>query len=383
MVYWVRVVAFVLCLWAMPLGAQGSLDVVNWAPTSGSGALWFDSLGGLKAAVGMINANNGISGRNLTVSSLNIDEMSPNFLSTLDARLTKPEVVGVVGGPTQVKAEEVADHLRRLNLPWLGPWSNERAMYRGEASDPFAVLPPWSYEITALLQYVQAMHDAEPDRRGPVFLVYYNFPADQNMAAQARRNAEAMGLDLRRAPVNPDFADWPYLAEHVGSASAVIIWLAPGQSAAFARAVRSKNARTVFLTSSLNATNRNLVLLSNGAWNGTIFPAVVTPSREIPEAYNALIRKYGPVGLEGNYQSYLGFAQGRLLARALNLGLESGSMDLRQSLYKVNDFQTLFATPANYKPSRHAGGELFYLGRAYGDGFWEKAPMPYVIKEKY
>lgn len=113
------------------------------------------------------------------------------------------------------------------------------------------------------------------------------------MAVQARQEAETLGLDLKRAPINPDFTDWPYLADYVGKAGAVIIWLAPGPSAAPAKVAKARNPEAIFLTGSLNATNGKPVALSGGAWNGIIFPAVLRPSREIPEAYGSLIRKYG------------------------------------------------------------------------------------------
>ena len=130
------------------------------------------------------------------------------------------------------------------------------------------------------------------------------------------------------------------------------------------------------MTSSVNPTNRNLVVLSGGAWNGMIFPSVLTPSQEIPKAYDSVIRKYGPVGLEGGYQTYLGFAQGQILARAFSLGSEAGAVDLTRSLYNMKGFPTLLTEPVEFSRgnNRNAGG--FYLGRAYGDGHWERAPVP-------
>lgn len=132
----------------------------------------------------------------------------------------------------------------------------------------------------------------------------------------------------------------------------------------------------IYLTSSVNPTNRNLVVLSGGAWNGMIFPSVLTPSREIPQAYDSVIRKYGPVGLETGYQTYLGFAQGQILARAFSLGSEQGTVDLTRSLYNMKGFSTLLAEPVEFSEGRNMNASRFYLGRAYGNGHWERAPVP-------
>jgi ABC-type branched-subunit amino acid transport system substrate-binding protein len=304
------------------------------------------------------------------VDALTLDDDAPGFQTELTALLNRPEVLGAVGGVARNRAAAVADYLRQINRPWLGPWSNDPNLYRGQETDPFAILPHSGQEMEALLGYVKQVFTSAPARSGPVYLVFYNFPDDQEMAARASRTAADLGLNLQHAPVNPDFSNWPFLAEHLDESRAVIIWLSQGHTAALVKAAKSRNLDAFYLTSSVNATNRNLVVLSGGAWNGMIFPAVLSPSQEIPAAYDGLLRKYGPVGLDGGYLSYLGFSQGQILARALNLGAGQGSMNLPRSLYDSRGFPTLLAFPVDYAPGRHASPG-FYLGRAYGNGHWE------------
>ncbi|UQZ90317.1 hypothetical protein C4J81_14330 [Deltaproteobacteria bacterium Smac51] len=374
-----RILLFmILTLTAVPAGAESQpIDIVSWAPTSGPSALWYEALGGLKTTAGMFNANGGVNGRPLNIISLNTDELSSDFPQNLASRLADPNVVAVVGGPVNIKAEEAADYFRSLGRPWLGPWSNEKSMYRGESSDPFAILPPWNLEMEALLGYIQKTYAASPKKEDrPIFLVYYNVPHDQAMAAEAREMASKMGLELRRAPVNLDFVDWSYLVDHVESGGAVIVWLTHGPAAAFVKAARSRMPEALFLTNSLNATNRNLVVISSGAWNGIIFPAVLKPSQEIAPAYENLFRRYGPKGLDISYQAYLGFAQGQVLARALSLDTGQSKTNLSRHLYDMKGFPTLLSAPVHYQPKMHMAPDLFYLSQAYGNGHWGPAPDP-------
>lgn len=347
-----------------------AVTVISWAPRSGPQALWDEALNGLTASTAMFNANGGLGGHRLAVEALDLDGESPDFTAELASRLTRPDVAGAVGGVAQSRAGELADYLRRIDKAWLGPWSNQEALYRLEDTDPFAVLPSSGQEMKALLGYVRSVYQAEPDRAGPVFLVYYNLPTDQEMAAQARLTAAELGLELKRAPVNPDFNQWPFLAEYVETGGAVIIWLGQGHTAALIKAAKARKPDALYLTNSLNATNRNLVIISGGAWNGLVFPAVLTPSQEIPVAYEGLLRKYGPPGQDGGYQSYLGFAQGQILARALSLDGGHSVRDLSRSLFNMSGFPTLLAAPVNYEPGRQSAAR-FYLGRAYGNGQWE------------
>ncbi len=351
-------------------GDGQTVTVVSWAPTSGPRALWNEGLNGLAASAAMFNANGGLGGHRLAVETLDWDGDAPESRAELASRLARPDVAGAVGGVAQARAGELADYLRRIDKAWLGPWSNQRLMYRAEDTDPFAVLPSSGQELKALLGYVRKVHQAEPGRAGPVFLVYYNLPADQDMAAQARLTAAELGLELKRAPINPDFNEWPFLAEYIETGGAVIIWLSQGHTAALIKAAKARKPDALYLTNSVNATNRNLVIISGGAWNGLVFPAVLAPSQEIPTAYEGLLRKYGPPGLDGGYQSYLGFAQGQILARALSLGGGPGVRDLSRSLFNMNGFPTLLAAPVQYAPGRQSAAR-FYLGRAYGNGQWE------------
>ena len=357
-------------------GSGTPLEAVSWAPTSGPDALWYDAVGGLKTAAGLFNAHGGIGGRPLSVEEALVSEDDPAFFDQLGPLLERPNVVAVVGGPAHIRAGEVADFLSRMNRPWLGPWSDESDLYRGEDTDPFAVLPPWTLQMPALLNYVREAFEADPARRGPVFLVFYNFPRYQEMAIKTRQMAADLGLELKRAPINPGFADWNYLSRHVDEAGAVIVWLSQGSSAAFLKAAKYRLPEAIYLTSAANATNRNLVVLSGGAWNGVVFPAVLKPSAEISSAYDAIVRKYGPVGLDGGYQTYLGFAQGQILARALSLQTGRDTRNLARNLYDMKGFPTLLAAEVNYAPSRHVNPDGFYLGQARGNGHWERAVLP-------
>jgi len=371
-------IIIVVFLAAAPARAEGEnrLSIVSWAPTAGPEVLWHDALGGLKTAAGLFNAHGGLGGRPLGVVELRLDENSPGFLPALEEALSKPGVLGLTGGPARGRAGATADHLRRLNRVWFGPWSDERELYRGEDSDPFAVLPPWTEEIPALLGYVRAAYQADPAGSGPVYLVYYDDPTHQAMAAEARRTAAEMGLELKRAPIGHDFAAWDYLAGYIREAGAVLVWLNPGASAALVKAAKAGRPEAIYLTNSVNATNRNLVVISGGAWNGVIFPAVLSPSRDISTAYEGILRKYGPVGLDGSYQAFLGFAQGQILARATSLGLGRNQMNLSRNLYDMKGFPSLLSAPVDYAPGRHVNRGAFYLGRGYGNGYWEAAPAP-------
>ena len=363
--------------WSVPVMAESErVEMVSWAPASGPQALWIEAAGGLQTAAGLFNAHGGIGGRSLALDLISADEDSPDFMSSLARRMEKPSVAGVVGGPVHSAAGRTADYLRQIKRPWLGPWSSSDKLYQGLDSDPFAVLPNWRQEMPALLDYVKAGYAADPAKSGPVFLVYFNFPDDQAMAAEVKQMAEGLGLVLKRAPINPDFGDWPFLAQHVQGSGAVIIWLTQGRTAAFVKAAKTLTPEAIYLTSSVNPTNRNLVIMSGGAWNGMIFPAVLAPSQEIPKAYDTVIRKYGPVGLEGGYQTYLGFAQGQILARAFSLDSGAGPADLTRGLYNLRGFSTLLAEPAEFSSGRHMDAGRFYLGRAYGNGQWERAPAP-------
>jgi len=362
------------------LAESGRVEMVSWAPTTGPQALWMDAAAGLQTAAGLFNAHGGVGGRRLVLDLINADEDSPGFMKDLALRLENPRAVGAVGGPVHSAAGQTADYLRQMKRPWLGPWSDAGDLYQGADSDPFAVLPHWSQEMEALLDYVKGCYAAGQAESGPIFLVYFNFPADQAMAAQARSMAEGKGLVLKRAPVNSDFTDWAFLAEHVQGAGAVIIWLTQGRTAAFVKAAKAIMPEAIYMTSSVNPTNRNLVILSGGAWNGMIFPSVLTPSQEIPKAYDSVIRKYGPVGLDGSYQAYLGFAQGQILARALSLGSGQGTVDLTRSLYNMKGFPTLLTEPVEFSKGRNMNASRFYLGRAFGNGHWERAPAPGEIK---
>lgn len=378
MYFAMRVLFFVFILsWPMTASAEnGRVEMVSWAPASGPQALWMDAVGGLQTAASLFNAHGGIGGRSLALELISADEDSPDFMPSLARHLENTAAAGVVGGPVHLSAGRTADYMRQAKRPWLGPWSNDEALYQSADSDPFAILPHWKQEMEALLGYIKASYTAEPAKAGPVFLVYFNFPDDQAMAAEVKTMAEGQGLILKRAPVNPDFTDWPYLAEHIKGSGAVIIWLTQGRAAAFVKAAKAMTPEALYLTSSVNPTNRNLVVISDGAWNGVIFPAVLAPSGEIPGAYGGLLRKYGPVGLETSYQAYLGFAQGQILARAFSLGSGSGAVDLNRSLYDLRGFSTLLAEPVDFSRGRNMNASRFYLGRAYGNGQWEKTPAP-------
>lgn len=371
----------IFLLAAVPAWAEDDnrLSVVSWAPTSGPEALWHEALGGLKTAAALFNAHGGLGGRPLGVIELRLDENSPGFFPALNESLSQPGVLGLTGGPARAKAGPTADYLRRLNRVWFGPWSDEKELYKGEPSDPFAVLPPWTEEIPALLSYVRTAYQSDPGRSGPVFLVYYDAPSPRAMAAEARRMASEMGLELQQAPIAPDFAAWDYLADHVKEAGAVLVWLNPGASAALVNAAKARRPDTIYMTNSVNATNRSLVVISGGAWNGVVFPAILSPSRDISTAYADILRKYGPVGLDGGYQAFVGFAQGQILARATNLGLGQNRMNLTRNLYDMKGFPSLLSAPVNYALGRHVNRDAFYLGRGYGNGYWEAAPAPKLI----
>jgi hypothetical protein len=293
----------------------------------------------------------------------------------LAALTERPGVVAIAGGPAEMKAGEIAEYFRRTGRPWLGPWSQNEALYQGRKSDPFALLPTWREEMPALLGYLRLYFDRNPHKTGPVCLIYYDTPPDRRMAEEAAQAAGRLGLELKKAVLKTGFNDWDYLAKRVEGAAAYVVRLPQGPAAAFLREAKKAGPDQVYMTSALNATNRNLVSISGGAWNGVIFPAVLTPSRDIPAAYQELIKKYGVPGLADSYHTFLGLAQGQVLARALSLGAASGP-DLPRGLYGMKGFSTLLSAPVDYEPGRHISSKNFYLARAYGDGRWEAVPAP-------
>jgi len=321
----------------------------------------------------MFNANGGPGGRQVKLNRLDLAENDSAFLPSLAAGMERPGVIAAIGGSSLVKGPEIAEYMRRANYPWLGPWSNQMSIYQGTESDPFAVLPGWDLEIAALLKYAAVFYKAEAVKRGSVAFVYHDLPDTREMAEFAAKKAQSEGLVLKTMPIPAGFSSWADLAARAQGIDVWLIWLDPGTSAALAKAIKTRRPEALLLTSSLNATNRNLVAVSGGAWNGVVFPAVVRPSASIDKAYADLLRKYGPVGLDDSYQAYLGFAQGQILAQALNSGSVATGLDLRRALYGIKGLRTLLWAPVTYSADQKSGNEHFYLGRAVGDGKWEPA----------
>ncbi len=351
------------------------ISFLTWAPTGGPQTLWRDAAGGLEAAAAMYNANGGLSGRKLNIITLATNENSPNFFKDITRELKETTPYGLVGGPVSRQAKEFGEYVNTLGVPWFGPWSDQNRLYQAAGSNgPFAILPTWQEELPALLNYVQSHFTT--GEKGTVYLLYYDAESEQEMATWARQEAANRGLELKRAPVEASFTNWPYIAEHMDGAAAVIIYLSQGDTAAALKAIKAKMPKALYLTGALNPPNSNLVLLSGGAWEGVIFPSILRPSQEIPKAFENLIKSYGLPGLMVSYQTYLGFSQGQILARAVSLSLRQGEVNLTQGLYALENFNTLFANPLTFQPGEHYAPEgFFYLAQAYGKGQWRPAPI--------
>jgi ABC-type branched-subunit amino acid transport system substrate-binding protein len=271
---------------------------------------------GLKSFMAFLNANGGIGGRELQLYTLDIDDSSQDFTKNLDALVIQGKPDLVVGGASQLHAGQTAEYFRRVARPWFGPWSGDPTAYFGREDDPVGIIPATHVQISMLFEHVKAK--MQPGKT--VYFVYRESPRAAQLAGLAEAEARSLGLVLRPVRLSLYFRDWESLKSSMPNAGAVVLWTAPGPAAAIRRSLDHElGPDCIWMTHALNPTGRELMGLTGGLWAGTVFPSVLLPSGEIPEAYSLVLGKYALPGLRTGYRSYMGFTQGQLLTKAIGL----------------------------------------------------------------
>ncbi|MDR1871381.1 MAG: ABC transporter substrate-binding protein [Deltaproteobacteria bacterium] len=343
---------------ALALGADSPpIKIASWASPVGSQALTYESLCGLRSLLSFLNANHGLD-REAQLFSLDMDDSHPEFLTRLGLLLDQKKPDLVVGGAASAFPRATSEFLKRRGLLWYGPWSNSQRLIN-QGDNPTLLLPTEDQELAALMGYM-----AKTGRKEAVF-VHVKSERSKEIVVIAEATAAQNGLTLRLLPVAPEFRNWPSLLEPLKEAEAIFLWLPPGPSAAVARSLKdSLNPQTLWLTHSLNSPGHELVTMTAGLWENTIFPAVLIPKETIPPNYDVVIRKYGPPGLSLDYQTYLGFAQGQILARALK---DSKALTPESLPQTPTEGTLIFAPPQ--------AGNLasFYLAISDREGGWRPA----------
>jgi ABC-type branched-subunit amino acid transport system substrate-binding protein len=337
--------------------ADGSIRVVSWASPVGAQALSYDSLPGLQALLSFLNANRALGGREAKLFSLESDDSLPDFAGKLEALMdsTRPQVA--VGGAAHASPRATADFFRRRGLLWYGPWSNSQELKTADGN-PVLTLPTDDLEIEALMGYAGRLGLSE------VAFVHSRGGQAAGLAALAQASAKANGLGLKPLGLPLDFRNWQSLITELQGAQAVFLWVPPGQAAAIVRSLKPLlGPQALWATNSLNATGHELAAMTAGQWENVVFPAVLIPKKDIPRGYDFVIHKYGLPGLTLDYQAYLGFAQGQLLARALAES-DGDPARLRQAFANLRADGTILAPP----PA--AGGKSFYLAASDARGDW-------------
>ncbi len=365
-------------LWAQNANDSKPIKILCWATTTGPQTVWHDALEGIKITFDLFNKNGGLGGRKLELIELNLSESREDFLDELAKTLAAPDIAAVIGGPLEHSGPEVADLLRRLKKPWLGPWCNDKNMYQGHPSDPFAILPTWDQEINSLLTYLQTQK-TQGHKINKIAMVYYHYGPNSEAADFAEKKAKKLGFVLVKKPISVDFIDWRYLSGllQAEKADAFILWLPPGPVASLMSLLAQENTGQIYMTRSLSAPDRQLISLSQGAMAGLIFPAVVKPS--VPDVYKTLILNNGPPGLKADYHSYLGLAQGQILVRAISEELKKGQLNIPQGFYDINGYATILM-PFKAQPIDHLGENNFFLAKVLPNGLWDYLSPPTADK---
>ncbi|MDR1546915.1 MAG: ABC transporter substrate-binding protein [Deltaproteobacteria bacterium] len=377
---WLALSSF-LAAWPAP-GLQAADEprpwrLLSWASPIGPQSLAFESLEGLKAMTAFLNANGGLDGRRLELRHLDLDDGQPDFQARLAALVEQVRPDLIVGGVSDVQAGRTADFFRRLATPWFGPWSGSSGPYRGLPDDPIGLMPTAEQQLELLFDLVLS-------RLGPgAEICFFVSPSSQTTVAAAAQAAATRGLVLEVVEVAAGFNDWASLAQPATGRGAVVLWIPPGPAAAVLRTLKPKlSGETLWLANAMLPPCQELDGLTGGTWAGVIFPATLapkTPDLRPYDAYDAVLRKYGPPGLSQDYQSYLGLAQGQILARVLQATAKADGGRLGDALRA--GFQAVAAEGTLLTASGFAVGlppdGSFYLAQALRRWEWRPlAPQP-------
>jgi ABC-type branched-subunit amino acid transport system substrate-binding protein len=300
--------------------------------------------------------------------ALDIDDSFPEFQETLSKMVDKSLPDMIAGGAAHFRSGLTADFFRRLGLSWFGPWSNSPDLYRGHDDDPVGILPPADMELEALFAYASKNLGQE----AKAYFVLSRASDSESLLKLARSKAEKYALNLSPITLPQNFRDWSSLKGSFPEAGAIILWVAPGPAAAIRRTMlRQVPSGVLWMTNSLNSPGREVSEMTAGAWDGMIFPAVLNPREEISESYDLVLRKHGLPGLNLDYQTYLGFAQGQIIARAL-MDSSENRLGIASALGQVSAQGTILYRSrfVRAKP----GPEDFYLARATRQAGWQALP---------
>ncbi|MDR2349867.1 MAG: ABC transporter substrate-binding protein [Deltaproteobacteria bacterium] len=300
---------------AFPLSAAESpLKLVSWASPMGDQSVQFETLYGLKAMLNFINSKGGVRGKRLELFTLEMDEDSDNFHTKLDTLVLRVKPHLVVGGVANVSAKETSDYFRRVGRLWFGPWTDNQEIYQGLGTDPIGLFPAAPTEFALLLEY--ASRKVPGDK--PIYLVMSENPTTGATAELAKSTASGFGMELRVVTIPQNFRDWEALKGHLTDAGGILLWTSPGPSSAIRRVLKkTMSGDILWMTNSLNQPSHEIMAMADGTWNGTVFPAVLTPSDKISEAHKVVLEKYALPGLKMDYPAFLGFAQGQVLVKAV------------------------------------------------------------------
>jgi ABC-type branched-subunit amino acid transport system substrate-binding protein len=294
---------------------DSSWRLISWASPMGDQSVLFETLYGLKAMFAFLNANGGINGKHVTLHALEMDDGFENFYKNLDTLVLQGKPQVIVGGAANVRAKETADYFRRLGRPWFGPWTNDPNMYQKLDDDPIGIFPTTATELNLLFEF--ASKRLIPDRN--FYLILSEEPRSKATASIALSIAKTYGIDLKIIPIPENYRQWQEFEKYIPNARVVVLWTAPGPASAITRVLKKKLPQDIiWMTNSLNPPSHEVLAMTGGAWKGTIFPAVLAPSYEIPEAHKIVLQKYALPGLKLDYPAFLGFAQGQLVAKAIS-----------------------------------------------------------------
>jgi ABC-type branched-subunit amino acid transport system substrate-binding protein len=296
-----------------------------------------------------LNANQALGGREVDLFTLDLDDSGPDFLNRLALLLDNKKPHLIVGGAANSRPVVTANFFQRRGLGWYGPWSNNPDIKTQSDNNPTLILPTEDQELTALMDHVKKVLGA-----GDVHFVYLEGNSATQTVTRAQSAAQKAGLTLVPLSVSDGFRNWKTLLQPLSQARAIFLWLPPGQATAIVRTLKpTLGKKTLWLTSGLNPPSQELTIMTGGHWAETIFPAVLKPQATIEDSYKHVIRKYGLPGLSLDYQTYLGFAQGQILARAI---YNQGQDSLSNALSKITTSDTLLTGTSSTNDLN-----LFYL----------------------
>jgi ABC-type branched-subunit amino acid transport system substrate-binding protein len=335
----------------------------------GAQSITFETLYGIKALSTFLNANGGISQREIQMQSLDMDDTSADFGKKLDALVIQGQPDLVVGGAANSRASETAEYFRRIAIPWFGPWTDDPKLYAERDDDPVGLLPAAPAELDMLFKHIKK--HIQPGQK--IYFIYTSgLPGSETLSALARAKSRSFELELDLIPLSTDFSNWKQLTTELTDPSFVILWTNPGPSAAIRRMAKNYLPNTVWLTNSLNTPDHEIVRMSAGTWTGMLFPSVLIPSEQIPAAYSMVLSKYGLPGLHPDYQTFLGFGQGQVFARAVTTVATDKSTNLSSKLGRAFREVTLDGTilSGNKLPNNPDDPGGSYLAEVLPKGGW-------------